>query len=150
MEFIEVFGPTMTAIIVVFAIVYFIVSFAPVLWPAFVAWRNRSHLSRAFLFIAVVAALVYGVFSFLAFAVLLPVEAYGSFIAPSLESEGVAYGSGLLRVSGFLASYWWIFVPPIQIALTWFVTAQLGRRGQHICAAPSNNSFKPTPLGGAA
>ena len=143
---IGVFGAEMTALLAAIAIVYFLVSFAPVLWPAFVAWRNRPHLSRPLVFVAVVAALVYGAFSFLGFAVLLPVEAYSIFVAPSLEAAGVAHGSGLLRVSRFFAEYWWIFVPPVQLALTWFVTIQVGRRWQHICAAPPNHSFKPNLL----
>ncbi|WP_145985441.1 hypothetical protein [Marilutibacter maris] len=89
------------------------------------------------------AALVYGVFSFLGFAVLLPIEAYSIFIAPSLEAANVTHGAGLLRISGFLANYWWVLVPPAQLLLTWYMTAQVGRCWAHICTAPSNSSFKP-------
>ena len=150
MKVIEVFGVGMTALIVAIAAIYSIVSFAPVLWPAFVAWRNRPDLPRPVAFVAVVAALVYGAFSFIGFSVLLPVEAYGVFVAPSLEASGATYGAGMLRVSRFFTEYWWLLVPPIQLGLTWFITGQVGRRWQHICSAPPNNAFKPTPLRGAA
>jgi hypothetical protein len=102
------------------------------------------------LFVGTVAALVYGVFSFLAIAVLLPLEAYGIFVAPQLEAAGMAAGAGLLRISGFFVRYWWVFIPPVQLALTWYITSHVGRRWAHICEAPPNNSFKPTPLRGAA
>ena len=123
MEAIELFGPKLGAMIIALASVYFIVSFAPVWLPAIKAFRPKSRLPRPFLFVGTVAALVYGVFSFLAFAVLLPVEAYGIFIAPQLEAAGMAAGAGLLRVSRFFVNYWWVFVPPVQLALTWYVTA---------------------------
>ena len=150
MEAIELVGPKLGAMIIALASVYFIVSFAPVWLPAIKAFRPKSRLPRPFLFVGTVAALVYGVFSFLAFAVLLPVEAYGIFIAPQLEAAGMAAGAGLLRVSRFFVNYWWVFVPPVQLALTWYITSQVGRRWAYICAAPPNNSFKPNPLRGSA
>jgi hypothetical protein len=150
MEAIDVFGPKLSAMLVVLAVVYFLISFAPVWWPALKAFRAKPRLPRPLLFVATVAALVYGVFSFLAFAVLLPVEAYGIFIAPSLETAAVGYGAGLLRISGFFTDYWWVLVPPVQFLLTWYITAQVGRRWAHICAAPPNYSFKPKPLRGSA
>ena len=149
MEVIELFGPKLGAMIISLALVYFVISFAPVWLPAIKAFRRGSRLPRPFLFVGTVAALVYGAFSFLAFAFLLPVEAYGIFIAPQLEAAGMVTGAGLLRASRFFVTYWWVFVPPIQLALTWYITSQVGQRWAHICAAP-NNSFKPKPLHGAA
>jgi hypothetical protein len=146
MEAIELFGPKLGAMIIVLASVYFVISFAPVWLPSLKAFRRKSRLPRPFLFVGTVAALVYGVFSFLAFAVLLPVEAYGIFIAPQLEAAGMASGAGLLRVSRFFVSYWWVFVPPVQLALTWYITSQVGRQWAYICAAPPNSSFKPKPV----
>ena len=135
MEAIEVFGAKQSAMIAALAAVYFLVSFAPVLWPALKAFRRSPRFSRPFLFVATVAALVYGVFSFITFAILLPVQMYSIFIAPSLESAGLAYGSGVLRISWFFTEFWWILIPPIQLVLTWFVTVQVGRRWEHICKA---------------
>lgn len=146
MEAVELFGPKLGAMIIALALAYFIISFAPVWLPAIKAFRRKSRLPRPFLFVGTVAALVYGVFSFLAFAVLLPVEAYGIFIAPQLEAAGMEAGAGLLRISRFFVSYWWAFVPPVQLALTWYITSQVGRRWAHICAAPPSNSYKPMSL----
>ena len=136
--------------IAVLAFAYFLISFVPVWWPALVAFRRNARLPRPLLFVTTVAALVYGVFSFLAFAVLLPIEAYGIFIAPQLEAAGLANGAALLRISGFFTDYWWLLVPPVQLVLTWQVTRRLGGRWGHICASPPNNSFKPNPLRGSA
>src|SRR5690606_14583206 len=150
MEAVDLFGPKLVAMMIAIASAYFIISFAPIWLPAIKAFRRKSRLPRPFLFVGTVAALAYGVFSFFAFAVLLPVEAYGIFIAPQLDAAGIATGAGLLRVSRFFVNSVWAFVPPIQLALTWYITAQVGRRWAQICAAPPNNSFKPTPLRGAA
>jgi hypothetical protein len=150
MSAVDVFGPKMSAILVAVAIGYFLLSFTPVLWPAYLAYRRRSWLPRPILFVLTVAALVYGVLSFIGFALLLPIQVYGIFVAPSLEMSGLPSGAGLLAVSGFLASYWWLIVPPVYVVITWLVASQVGQRWQHICAAPPNNSFKPNPLHGSA
>ncbi len=135
---IEMFGPKLSALLAAAALAYALLSFAPVLWPAIVARRVRPTLPRRWLFVGVVAALVYGVFSFLAFAVLLPIEVYGIYIAPQLEEAGFANSSSLLQFSGFLADYWWVLVPPTQLLLTWYVTKSVKARWAHICAAPPN------------
>ena len=135
---IEMFGPKLAAILAAVALAYALLSFAPVWWPAIVAHRSRPTLPRRLLFVGVVAALVYGVFSFLLFAVLLPIEVYGIYIAPQLEEAGFANGSALLQISGFFAEYWWILVPPTQLVLTWYVTKAVKARWAHICAAPPN------------
>jgi hypothetical protein len=145
MNALEVFGPSMTVILIAVAIGYFLLSFAPVIWPAFVAYKHRSWFPRPAVFVLVVAALSYGVFSFLAFAVLLPVELYGIFVAPSLESSGVASGASVLSFSGSFADYWWVIIPPAQLAITWLVTAHVGRRWAHICAAPPKATLKKSP-----
>lgn len=150
MEAIEAFGPKLAAFMVLLAVAYGLLSFSPLWWPAIVAWRSRPLLPRRGLFVGVVAALVYGVFSFLAFAILLPVEVYGIFVAPQLELSGVAVGAPLLRVTGFVTDYWWLLIPPTQLVLTWYVTRKLKARWAHICSAPPNNSFKPNPLRGSA
>lgn len=138
MDAIEVFGPKLAALLAGVALAYALLSFAPVWWPAIVARRARPTLPRRWLFVGVVAALVYGVFSFLAFAFLLPIEVYGIYIAPQLEEAGIANGSSLLQISGFFAEYWWVLVPPTQLVLTWYVTKSVKARWAHICAAPPN------------
>lgn len=145
MDAINTLGPGLSALLALVAIAYVLVSFAPVLWPAIIAWRTRPSLPRRWLFVGVVAALVYGVFSFLAFAIILPIEAYGIFVAPQLEESGVASGSSLLRASGFAAEYWWLIVPPLQLALTWYVTQRLKTQWTHICTTPPGGALDPAP-----
>ncbi|NYZ63431.1 hypothetical protein [Luteimonas deserti] len=50
MNALEVFGPSMTVILIAVAIGYFLLSFAPVIWPAFVAYRHRSWFPRPVVF----------------------------------------------------------------------------------------------------
>ncbi|MFT3667523.1 MAG: hypothetical protein QM795_02770 [Pseudoxanthomonas sp.] len=128
------------------AVAYFLVSFAPVWWPALWAFRRRRSWPRPFLFVGIVAALVYGVFSFLGFAILLPMEAYGIFIAPQLEAADIVHGAWLVGISRFFANYWWLLIPPAQFAMTWIITRQVGRRWEHICAAPPDEPTGPNPL----
>ena len=146
MKAFDVFGPKMSLMLSIIAAGYFLLSFWPILWPAWLAYRRRSWLPRPILFILTVAALVYGCLSFLAFALLLPIEVYGIYVAPSLETAGVPAGRPLLNVTHFFATYWWLMIPPAYVAVTWVVTLQVGRRWQHICSAPPNNSFKPNSL----
>lgn len=146
MEAIEIFGPRLSAMIIVIAVVYFIVSFVPVWFPAIRVFRHKARLPRPFLFVGVVSALVYGVFSFLVFVILLPLEAYSIFIAPQLEAAGMEAGGGIRRALDFLISYWWIFVPLVQLVLTWYITSQVGKRWMYICAVPPNESTFCTHL----
>lgn len=146
---IEIFGPGLSALIVAMAVVYCLISFAPVWWPALFAFKRRAAFPRPYLFVGTVAAMVYGVFSFLAFAILVPVEAYSIFIAPQLEAAGVAYGAWVVSGARFFVNYWWLLVPPVQFALTWIITLKVGRRWEHICAAPSIDPSAPNPPLGA-
>ncbi len=150
MDVLEIFGPRLSAMIIAIAAIYFTISFGPVWWPAFVAFRLRPYFPRPVLFVGTVAALVYGVLSFLAFAVLLPIQGYSIFIAPALVERGIAEGAWLLRISGLFVSYWWLVVPSVQFVMTCFITRRLGRRWTHICAAPPDDSSKPDPLRGLA
>jgi len=144
MDFINVLGPKFSALLGIIALVYFLLSFAPIWWPAMTTWRSRDSFPRRWLFICVIAALVYGVFSFLAFAFILPVEAYSIFVAPQLVNAGIAAGDSVIRVFGFLADYWWVLVPPTQLGLTWYITRLLQPKWAHICSQPPNHSFKRT------
>ena len=96
-------------------------------------------MPRRTLFVAVVAALVYGVFSFLAFVVILPIEVYGIFVTPVLEEAGLAYGEQVLSITGFVREYWWLLVPVTQLVLTSRITKHLIGRWSHICAAPPDS-----------
>ena len=132
---IEVFGPKLSALIVALGVAYFLFSFAPVIWPAWIAFRHKPSMRRPWFFIGLVAALVYGLFSFLAFALLVPVELYGAFVAPSLEAASISYGAPVLAASRFVVRYWWLAVPPIQLLLTWWVCRRLRQRWERVCDA---------------
>ena len=139
MEIIDAFGPKLIALMSIVALAYVLLTFAPLWWPAIVAWRARPALPRPWLFIGVVAALVYGVFSFLAFAIILPVEAYGIFVVPQLEDAGIAPpGVPVIRVFGIVVDSWWLLIPLTQLFLTWYITRQLQAKWHHICSAPPN------------
>ena len=114
MEAFDLFGPKLAAMLTLAAVAYALVSLEPVWWPAVVVWKARPRVPRRWLFVAAVAALVYGVSSFLAFAVILPIQVYGIFVAPQLQEAGFAYGAPVLRVSSFLADYWWALIPPLK------------------------------------
>lgn len=118
MEALEAFGPGLVAFMALFAVVYGVLSFAPVWWPALVAWRARPRLPRKALFVGVTAALVYGTCLFLALAVLVPVLLYGVYVAPQLEASRVLGGTSDLRVAGFVNTYGVLLVAPVQLALT--------------------------------
>ncbi len=135
MEIVEVFGPKLSILIVAVGVAYFLLSFAPVIWPAWLAFRHRPNMRRPWFFVGLVAVVVYGLFSFLAFALLIPVELYGVFVAPSLEAANMSYGAPVLATSRFVVQYWWLAVPPTQLFLTWWVSRRLQQRWERICDA---------------
>src|SRR5688500_9987132 len=118
----SVFGAKLTALMILIGAVYFLLSFAPVIWPAICALRHKNRLQRPWLFITAVACLTYGFFNFLIVALLRPAVAYSVFVAPSLEAAGRLYGPWLVQITRWVTDYWWIALPPIQLFLTVFVT----------------------------
>jgi hypothetical protein len=135
MKAIQIFGPELSAILLLLSLGYFLLSFAPVLWPAFLAFRRKSRLPRPWLFVATVAALTYGTFTFIIFAFLLPAAVYNIFIAPQFEAAGLPYGNAIVHLTRHLVEYWWLIVPPAQLTLTWLVTRRLGQKWERICGA---------------
>ena len=135
MELIETFGPKFMALTVLAALAWFLLTLAPVIWPAYRAFRNKTALPRPWLFTAVVAALTYGVLYLGLFLLLVPAEAYAVFIAPQLEAMGQPYGSSLVRGTQFVADYWWLMLPPVQLAVTVVLTRRLASKWAGICSA---------------
>ena len=136
MELINHFGLAFSATLIAIALVYFTIAFAPIWLPACRAFRRSSRLPRPFLFVGTVASLVYGIFTFLFVAFLIPLQVYGIHIAPSLEAAGIDSGRGVLHVLRFLVDYWWVYVTLTQLTLTWYITSRLGKRWAYICAGP--------------
>lgn len=135
MEAMELFGPKVSALLALVALAYFLFSFAPILWPAFRAFRRKSRLSSPWLFTGVVGALVYGMFWFLLCALMIPAEVYTVFIAPQLQEAGLPYGEAFVRVADFIGNYWWLGLPPLQLIFTVLVTRKLTARWDRLCAA---------------
>ena len=138
MEAIELFGPKLSALLALEALAYFLFSFAPVLWPAFRAFRRKGRLSKPWLFTGVVGALVYGIFWFLLCALMIPAEMYTVFIAPQLQEAGLPYGEALVRVAGLVGRYWWLGLPPLLLVSTVVVTRKLAAKWDRLCAAAAS------------
>ncbi|CAN7563440.1 hypothetical protein LJR143_003931 [Pseudoxanthomonas sp. LjRoot143] len=134
---IDVFGWNLTVALVTMAIAYFVVSLVPVWWPAWRAFGRRPRLPRPFLFVAVVAALVYGVFFLLGCVFLLPLEMYSTFITPEMAAASKSSGSGWSPALRAIRDYGWLVVVIAQFVLTGYVTRTLARRWAHICSPPS-------------
>jgi hypothetical protein len=146
-----VFGTEMTAIMLAVGLAYFFVSWSPLLWPAFQAFRHRPQHPRPLLFTLVVGCLVYGVFFFLGTALLLSAQAYSVFVAPSLAAADRPYGHWLVSATRFITNYWWIGLPPLLLFVTVLCTRRVSRVWPVVCQALApNNSFKPNPLRGSA
>ena len=103
-------------------------------------------MPRRLLFVGVVAALAYGVLTFLLFGILVPIEVYVIWIAPQLEEAGIAHGAWLVGLVRSARDIWWWLVPIAQLALTWRITKHLLPRWAHICASPGATA----PEGGRA
>ncbi|HEY5851577.1 MAG TPA: hypothetical protein VIT62_12535 [Lysobacter sp.] len=135
MEVVEVFGARLIGLLVLAAIAWFLITLAPVIWPAFRAFRQKAALPRPWLFTATVSALTYGTL-FLGLSVLLiPAEVYAVFIAPQLEAMGQPYGRALVNTTRFVADYWWLMLPPAQLVITVVLTKMLARNWPGICSA---------------
>lgn len=134
---IDAFGETFLAMLAAVAVLYFVVALLPVWWPALRAFRSRPRLPRPFLFVGVVAALVYGVSTFITLVAILPMAMVRIFIVPTLEQAGVGYGTPLGHVSHLFYEHGWIMLVPIEVLLTWYVTRRLAGRWTHLCARPA-------------
>jgi hypothetical protein len=121
--------------LIALGVVYFLMSWAPIWWPALAAYRGERSMPRRLLFVFAIACSSYGVFAFLFFALTLPAEMYAVFVAPQMEQLGHPASRPLLTVLRFLEQYWWLALPPVLFGTTFFITRKLSKRWVHICAA---------------
>ena len=132
---IETFGAKFTAILALATFAYLLVALAPLLWPAFRAFRRPCRLERPWLFTLTVAALTYGFVYLIAATVAIPVQAYVVFIAPQLQEAGKPYGSWLVSASSFIGQWWWPLLPLAVLAATIWLTRKLAAKWSGICSA---------------
>jgi len=126
--------PMTLLFIVLVSVSFLLCTLSPLLYSSFVATRQRPVLPRRILFVTVVTAFSYGLFSFLSFVVGLPVQAYVVFIAPQLEFSGHYFGEPLVSAARFVLRFWWLWVGPVLLALSVVVTRYLAKRWSRIVA----------------
>ena len=137
--------------IVAVSIAYFILSWAPLLWPLIATHRNRKEFPHRWLFIATIASLAYGIVVALLCIVSIPLSVYQVFIAPQLQEVGFHLSDPLLKANELFLTWWWILLPPTVLYCTLYSTRKLKPAWPDVCQAlTANNSFKPRPLRGSA
>lgn len=132
---IEVFGWKMTILLGLAAIAYLLVALAPLIWPAIRAFRRSKRLERPWLFTGTIAALTCGAVYLVTGVVVIPVQAYLVFVAPSLHEAGKPYGAWLTAAADFVGTWWWPLLPLAVLVATVLLTRKLAARWAGICAA---------------
>nr|AAK01324.1 unknown [uncultured bacterium HB1-14] len=148
----DFFAPDVWPLILA-AIIWWLLSLAPVVYSSYVVVRKNPALPRRLLFIGVVAGLSYGLLVLFLLLVSLPLSAFGVYIAPQLEAAGQLPLAGRWLVTVWRAiSDWGWFVVPVVLAISSFkLVRHLAPRWHHVVAGLGpNSSFKPTPLRGSA
>ncbi|MBJ7576257.1 hypothetical protein [Luteimonas sp. MC1828] len=123
---------------------------AAVALPVWVAWflAHRAHLPARRLFVVTCTLLAFG-FLTLAGAVLLPIEIAATWVAPELHTAGYPMVANMIFLASehgvpvicFAVGVFASFVVPLRLRRIW---------PSVVSAIGANNSFKPTPLRGAA
>jgi hypothetical protein len=123
--FAKLMGFRASTLLAAFALAYFVAALFPIWFPAWRAFRRCARIPRAWLFVATVAGLSYGSFSAVLFCVSIPLEFYLIFVAPQLQEMGKPFGQPLDVALSFIASYGWIALPLILVALSVWLTRYL-------------------------
>ena len=110
-DILSIFSPGVAAMIVAVGALYILLALLPLLYPAYVSFRTRPFLPRRLLFVGIVAALSYGIETFLLVAIGMPLETYAVFVAPPLESSGYPYGRWLVFAARFIKGWGWLLLP---------------------------------------
>ncbi len=139
---------TSTIAIAVFGTVAVLLILALPVWVAWVvAWRSAMDRSVRRSFLLACLLLSYGALS-LTGAILLPLEMASTLIAPPLHADGYERSATAIWVASqwvpaacFIAGVIASFAFPVLLRSKWHAVSS---------ALSANNSFKPTPLRGAA
>ena len=137
-----------TVVITALGTIALLVAVAFPVWVAWiVAWRSRMERSARRSFLLACLLLSYGVLT-LTGAILLPLEMATVYIAPAMHADGYEeWATGIWRASQWVPAACFVagaiasFVFPIALRNKWQAVST---------ALSANNSFKPTPLRGAA
>jgi hypothetical protein len=116
------FSPKIAALVVAVAAAYFLLSWAPLIWPLASTHKVRHTFPRRYLFAAVVFVMSYGLVAAFLCVATLPLTAYSVFVAPQLAAAGFHLTDPLVRANGFVADYWWVLLPPtLLLSALWLV-----------------------------
>lgn len=118
-----------------FATLYFLAVNSPLLVATVTALRRGNEMKRRILFIGWVAVFVYGLLSLLSLAVWLPVQAFVTFVVPSMRAKGYLEHSWLLKSFDFLYTWWWAGLPLVVLVVAILVTRYFALRWNKIVAA---------------
>ena len=133
------------------AVVWWLLSLAPILYSALLAFRAKPVMPRRVLFVGTVSTLSYGLLILFVFVVSLPLGAFSTYIAPTLREAGdlTLAGRWAGEISDAISS-WGFFIIPLILAgsALWLSRRLLPRWPQIVIALGPNNSSKPTPLRG--
>lgn len=110
----------------------------PLWWPLFRALR--LGLPRKRRFIALAATMSIGAVAAILGLLVYPLNTYFLFIAPSLQSAGLAYGRTWHPLSLTLVTWAIVWIPVLFAGSTWWVTRMLSRRWVAICMALQERS----------
>ena len=144
------FPPQAIGLILLASAVYFVVSWAPVIWPIIATHKMRLSFPRRWLFVLTILSLSYGLIAVFLTLLSLPVAAYSTFIAPQLAANGFHGTDWLVRANDLVVSYWWLMLPPALLLITLLLVRKLQPAWPLICSAlAANNSFKSKPLRGS-
>jgi hypothetical protein len=145
------FPPEAIGLILLTSSVYFLVGWAPVIWPVLATHRVRHTFPRRWLFVLTILSLSYGVIVAFLMLLSLPVAAYSTFIAPQLAASGFHGTDWLVRANNLVVDYWWLMLPPALLFITFFLVRKLQPTWPSVCSVlTANNSLKPKPLRGSA
>ena len=145
------FPPEAVGLILLVSGIYFLIGWAPVIWPVLTTHKVRHTFPRRWLFVLTILALSYGVIVAFLMLLTIPVTAYSTFIAPQLSAGGFHATDWLVRANNMVLDYWWIMLVPTILFSTFFFVRKLQPAWPSICSAlRANNSFKPSPHQGGA
>jgi len=145
------FSPEAIGLILLASSIYFLIGWAPVLWPIIATHKVRHTFPRRWLFALTILSLSYGVIVAFLMLLSLPATAYSTFIAPQLAANGFHGTDWLVRANNLSVNYWWLMLPPALLVLTFVLVRKLQPAWPAMCSAlTANSSFKPNPLRGSA